>query len=115
MILVYVPILLLLLVGLMHVVPLNMLVKPIENLATESIGAPVAVDEVRASLLPQPHLVLNHVVIGEHSALSIEAAHVTVAISSLLDEDKIVESLVIEGVELAPVSYTHLDVYKRQM
>ena len=106
LILVYVPILLLLLVGLMHVVPLNMLVKPIENLATESIGAPVAVDEVRASLLPQPHLVLNHVVIGEHSALSIEAAHVTVAISSLLDEDKIVESLVIEGVELAPKDFS---------
>ena len=45
-------------------------------------------------------------VIGEHSALSIEAAHVTVAISSLLDEDKIVESLVIEGVELAPKDFS---------
>ena len=58
-------ILALLLIAILHFVSISPLIAPIEALATQSLGKPVHVEQVRASLWPQPHLVLGNVVIGD--------------------------------------------------
>ena len=98
--LVYMPIALILLLGLMHFVPLNFLVAPIENFAEASIGAPVKVGEVRASLWPQPHFMLHHVMMGENPAIQLDSIKAAPQITSLLSEVKTLNSLLIEGVTL---------------
>ena len=98
--LVYMPIALILLLGLMHFVPLNFLVAPIENFAAASIGAPVKVGEVRASLWPQPHFMLHHVMMGENLAIQLDSIKAAPQITSLLSEVKTLNSLLIEGVTL---------------
>ena len=98
--LVYMPIALILLLGLMHFVPLNFLVAPIENFAAASIGAPVKVGEVRASLWPQPHFMLHHVMMGENPAIQLDSIKAAPQITSLLSEVKTLNSLLIEGVTL---------------
>ena len=98
--LVYMPIALILLLGLMHFVPLNFLVAPIENFAAASIGAPVKVGEVRASLWPQPHFMLHHVMMGENPAIQLDSIKAAPQITSLLSEVKTLHSLLIEGVTL---------------
>ncbi len=97
---VYLPIMALLLLGLMHIVPLSMLENPIEKLASESLGTPVSIGNVRASIWPHPHFVLNGVDVGESAALHIDAVHVAPSISSLFGDTKEVKSLVIEGLEI---------------
>jgi hypothetical protein len=98
--LVNMPIALILLLGLMHFVPLNFLVAPIENFAAASIGAPVKVGEVRASLWPQPHFMLHHVMMGENPAIQLDSIKAAPQITSLLSEVKTLNSLLIEGVTL---------------
>lgn len=98
--LVYVPILLIVMLGLMHLMPLNFLVAPIENIATASIGAPVKVSEVRAYIWPQPRYVLHHVTVGESPVIQANSVIVALQITSLLSEVKILNSLLIEGVTL---------------
>lgn len=98
--LVYMPIALILLLGLMHFVPLNFLVAPIENFAAASIGAPVKVGEVRASLWPQPHFMLHHVMMGENPAIQLDSIKAAPQITSLLSEVNTLNSLLIEGVTL---------------
>ncbi len=95
---VYVPILALVLLGLMHIVPLSMLNQPIEKLASASVGAPVKVGEVRASLWPQPHFVLNNVVMGEGVALNIATVNVVPRLATLFEENKVVSSVTFEDV-----------------
>lgn len=104
---VYVPILALVLLGLMHFMPLTMLVEPIEKMASDSIGAPVKVAEVRASLWPQPHFVLNHVTVCEdNSALNISTINVAPAIATLLDENKLLHSVSLDGMDIAQKDFS---------
>jgi hypothetical protein len=95
---IYVPVLLLLLLVLMHFVNLSSLIKPIERLASESVGEPVAIKKVHASLWPQPHLVLEQVIIGASG--NIDAIHVLPEAASLFESSKVVKSLVIEGLNI---------------
>lgn len=97
---VYMPILLILLLGLMHVVPLNFLAKPVEHIAAASIGAPVGVGEVRASLWPQPHFMLRHVAVGENPAFQVDSVTVAPQVTSLFSDVKTLDSVLIEGVAL---------------
>ena len=68
--LIYLPLVILLIIGLLHLVNISPLVAPIEKLASESLGTPVVIEEVRASLWPRPHLVLKNVAIGANSCRS---------------------------------------------
>jgi hypothetical protein len=95
--LIYIPAFALLLLVLLHFINLSTLIKPIEQLATESIGEPVAIKKVHASLWPQPHLVLENVSIG---ATSIKAIHVLPEATSLYEQTKLVKSLVVEGLTI---------------
>ena len=91
---IYVPVLALVMLALLHFINLSTLIKPIEQLASDSVGEPVAIKKVYASLWPQPHLALENVLIG---ATSIKAIHVLPEAASLFEETKVVKSLVIEG------------------
>jgi hypothetical protein len=100
---IYVPVLLLLLLALLHFVNLSSLIKPIEQLASESVGESVAIKKVHASLWPQPHLVLEQIKIGSGS--SIAAIHVLPEAASLFESSKVVKSLVIEGLNIEQANF----------
>ena len=101
LVLVYLPVVLLLVVGLLHFVNISMLIAPIEKVATETVGVPVKVTKVHASVWPQPHLVLEGVTMDTASGnQKIEAIHVLPVVSSLFEDVKIVKSLVIEGLNV---------------
>jgi hypothetical protein len=94
------PLLVLLLVGLLPFINLGMLAGPIEKVAKESIGDPVSIEAVHASLWPQPHFVLGNISIGSNSGLKIEAVNVLPETSTLFEEVKVVKSLEIEGLKI---------------
>lgn len=103
--LIYSPLVIALLIGLLHFVNLRMLVAPIEKLATASLGEAVSIGQVHASLLPQPHLVLGNVIIGANpelrkEGLKIELVKAYSAPTALFDDVKLVKSLEFEGLKI---------------
>ena len=100
---IYVPVLALLLILLLHFINFSILIKPIEQLASESIGESVIVKKVHASLWPQPHLVLENVAIGNGN--HIKAVHVLPVAASLFEDIKVVKSLVIEGLNIEQANF----------
>ncbi|HOY70341.1 MAG TPA: AsmA-like C-terminal region-containing protein [Methylotenera sp.] len=103
---IYVPILALVLLGFMHFAPLTMLVEPVEKIASDSLGTPVKVGEVRASLWPQPHFVLQQVTLGEKkSTLNVGVAHIEPEISTLFDKTKVMHSITVDGLNIAQEDY----------
>lgn len=108
-VLVYLPLLVVLLVGLLHFINLSLLIEPIQKLASESIGQQVLVREVHASLWPEPHLILNDVEVGDSSGLknkplAISSVYVSPDISTLSENVKVLESLKFSVVNLEPSS-----------
>lgn len=97
-----VPATLVLLVVLVHFVNLGMLIKPIERLASASVGEPVTVRKVHAALFPRPKLVLADVSVGETAAVKIGAVNIASGISMLFDDVKSLESIEISNVTLQP-------------
>ena len=98
--LIYVSVLTLLLIGLLHLVNISPLIVPIEKLSADSIGKPVHIKQVHASLWPQPHIVLDDVVIGDvgnASALKASSVQIILDSSSLFEDVKQVKSLTING------------------
>jgi hypothetical protein len=100
LVLVYIPILALVLLGLMHVLNLRMLIEPIQTLASAYLGEPVVVGEVRASVWPQPHLVLNQVRVGKNAALNIQSVQVFPAVDSLFEDGKVINSMLVDGMDI---------------
>ena len=101
----YLPLLVLLLIGLLHLINISPLIEPVEKLATQSLGETVKIGEVRASLWPQPHLVLRDVAIGS-SSQKIKAVHVVPETSSLSETIKMVKLLEIDGLTLDQDNYS---------
>ncbi len=93
--LVYGFLLALLLIGILHFVNISPLIAPIEKLASDSLGKPVHIAQVRASLWPQPHIVLGNVAIGD--ALKATSMQVIPDSSTLFDDVKHVKSLTVQG------------------
>ena len=102
LVLIYVPLLALVLLAILHFVNISALIAPIERLASDSTGQPVAIKKVHASLWPQPHFVLEDVAIGNNN---IKAVHVLPTASSLFEEVKVVKSLVIEGLNIEQADF----------
>ncbi len=98
-ILVYLPLVIILLIGVLHLINLSMLVAPIEKLASESVGEQVTIEKVYASLWPQPHLELGNVRIGVNSSLKIETVNISPVTSTLFQEVKMLNSLELEGMK----------------
>jgi hypothetical protein len=103
--LITIPLVLILAVGLMHVINLGMLIAPIEKLATASVGEPVKVQQVYASLFPQPHLVLTDVSVGSNADVKIGSVHIVSTVSMLFNDVKDIQSLDIHHVTLTPADF----------
>jgi len=100
--LVFVPVAVILMVGLIHVVNLTMLIAPVEKLATESVGEPVKVHEVHASLFPQPRLILTDVTVGSTADVKIGTVNIVSDISMLFKDAKVLKLIEISTVTLTP-------------
>ena len=98
--LIYLPLVILLIIGLLHLVNIRPLIAPIEKLASESLGTPVLIKEVRASLWPRPHLVLRNVSIGVNISQKIDTVNIVPDTSSLSEEVKVLKSLELDGLKL---------------
>ncbi len=108
-VLIYLPLLILFLVGILHLINLSFLVSPIQKLASEALGEPVIVHEVHASLWPEAHLILDEVAVGassdlENESLKIDFVYIAPTISTLFEDMKVVESLKFSGVNLQQVA-----------
>jgi hypothetical protein len=79
---------------------LNMLIEPIQKLATESIREPVNIQEIHASLWPQPHLMLNDVSIGKLADVKVEKMDVMPALSTLMTDPRTLKSIKLEALTL---------------
>jgi hypothetical protein len=99
-VLIYLPLSVLVLIGLMPFFNLSTLIAPIEKLASESVGEPVTIAEVHASLWPEPHLELGNITIGANASQKIEAINILPEISSLSENVKRVDSLELVGLKI---------------
>jgi AsmA-like C-terminal region len=107
-VLIYLPLSLLVLVGFAHFINLSFLASPVENLISEHVKDTVAIQEVRVSLLPEPHFVLGNVSIGKDNGYKIESIYVVPTRASLFENEKVVKSAVIEGMQINQTNFTHL-------
>ncbi len=107
--LVYLPLLLILMIGTMHFINISMLASPIEKLISASIGNAVTIQEVRVSLLPELHLVLGNMTIGKNPSSKIESVYIVPISASLFGDVKVVKSVVIEGMQI------NQDSFKQQL
>ena len=98
--LIYLPPAILLVLVLLHFINISPLVAPIEKLASESLGSPVVIEQVRASLWPRPHLVLKNITIGADSAQKIEAINIAPVRLGLSEGVKTIKSIDIEGLKI---------------
>jgi len=102
--LIAIPALLVVVVVLIHVMNLSMLIDPVEKLATGSLGEPVKVREVHASLFP-PHLMLSGVTVGSDADVKIGSVNIASAVSMLFNDVKDIKSLDINNVTLTPADF----------
>lgn len=98
---VYLPLALVLIVVALHFVNLAPFGSSIQNIASESLGEPVKFDDMRASLFPKPQLVLSGVTIGTDAEMKIASVRVVLALATLFDDRKSVDSLEIADTSLA--------------
>ena len=98
---VYLPLALVLIVVALHFVNLAPFGSSIQNIASESLGEPVKFSGMRASLFPKPQLALSDVTIGPDAEMKIASVRVVLALSTLFDNRKSVDSLEIADVSLA--------------
>lgn len=94
--LIYLPLALVVLVGLLHFVNLAVLAEPIEKLASDTIGEPVNIRKMRVALFPSPRLTLSGISVGADEEIEVGSIQVSSAVSTLFDEVKTLESLQIE-------------------
>jgi len=98
---VYLPLALVLIVVALHFVNLAPFGSSIQHIASESLGEPVKFSDMRASLFPKPQLVLSGVTIGPDAEMKIASVRMVLALSTLFDDRKSVDSLEIADVSLA--------------
>ncbi|WP_052177779.1 AsmA-like C-terminal region-containing protein [Methylotenera sp. G11] len=103
--LVFVPVAVIVLLGLIHVLNLTMLIEPVERLASASIGERVTVQEVHASLLPQPRLILTGVTVGDSADVRIGSVNIESDVSMLFKDAKVLKLLEISTVTLTPADF----------
>ena len=103
--LIYLPPAILLALVLLHFINISPLVAPIEKLATQSLGTPVVIEQVRASLWPRPHLVLKNISLGADSGHKIEAINIVPHTSSLSQEIKLLKSIEVEGLKIEQADF----------
>lgn len=79
-------------------VPQSLILAQIQLLATEQLKQQVHVGRARFFLLPWPHVAVNDVTVGRKPFLEIDSISVTPKFSSLLSEDKVIDTITLVGV-----------------
>jgi hypothetical protein len=105
--LIYLPIFVVLMIGVLQFVNLSMFILPIDKLASESLDEPVTVNEVHVSLWPQPMLVLGKVAVGGDAGIKITAVNIYPIYSTLFEKVKVVKSIEITGMQIAQENFWH--------
>lgn len=82
---------------LLHFVSLAMWIQPVEHAIAANIGEPVKIRDMRISLWPQPHMVLEEVAIGPLADIRANKILVYPVIPTLLKDHKEFDSVEIEG------------------
>jgi len=82
---------------LLQFVSLGMWVQPVERAIAATIDEPVNIRDMRASLWPMPHLVLEEVAFGHAADMTARTIDVYPTLLTLLDERKQINALNIEG------------------
>ena len=83
---------------------LSMLAPSLEKTASTSIGEPVKIMNVRLSVWPKPHLILEGLTVGEMADITARSADVYLSLASYVSDRKTLNALEVEGVEIPPES-----------
>ncbi|HEU4708377.1 MAG TPA: AsmA family protein [Methylophilaceae bacterium] len=83
---------------------LSMLAPAIEKSASTRIGEPVKIMNVRLSVWPKPHLILEGLMVGEMADITARSAELYLTLPSYLSDRKTLDSLEIEGLVIPPES-----------
>lgn len=89
---------------LLQFINLSMLAPSIEKRASAGIGEPVKIMKVRFAVWPKPHLILEGLSVGEMSDIKARSSEIYLTASSYVSDTKVLNSLEIEGLEIAPES-----------
>lgn len=92
--------LLLLALLLPFLIPLSRYIPPLEKLASEKLGQPVQIAELRFSLLPLPALTAYGLRIGKDHPSLFETITLRPALGSLLQEVKVLRSVEVKGFQV---------------
>lgn len=95
---IYSPLIIIFLLGLLHVVNLSMLAGPIEKRLSEMMSEPVKIDKVRISLFPMARLTLSDIAVGIDKELDIDLVKMSPAVLMQSAEIKHIKMLEIVGV-----------------
>ena len=93
-----------------YVMPMGGYVAQIEKIATDSIGEPVKIGSVRASLVPMPNLSISNTSIGD--GVKIKSAVLTFSLFSSFSH-KDLTKIELEAVSVMPEAYARLTQWKR--
>ena len=81
-------------------IPLSRYIPPLEKLASEKLGQPVQIAELRFSLLPLPSVTAYGLRIGKDHPSQFEAITLRPALGSLLQEVKVLRSVEVKGFQV---------------
>ena len=85
-------------VAVVELAPLSAYAPDMEKFATEAIGEPVRMGNVRASLFPSFHVRLSNVVVGNAQDVRIDKVTAYLGLSGLFGDRKEISKLVLDGV-----------------
>ena len=95
-------VLLLVLVGVIHIMPMNGLIPVYEKLASERFGQPVSIGTVHVALLPLPQMRFEQVSIGAEPRARFTAVRAVPELGSMFGDVKIFKSVELEGAVVPP-------------
>lgn len=94
-------VLLALLLVLPFFLPTGRLIPVAERLASEQLLEPVRIASMQLRFLPWPHLAVDGIEIGKKTFLRVENVRVTLRLTSLFDDQKVIRNISVEGVTIS--------------
>jgi len=85
-------------IGLLHVVPLNNYIGPVQDLMSKRLGVPVTITNLRYALFPAPQLTLHRVGIGKLQEVKVDSIVVSAWPMALFGENKRFDTAVLHTV-----------------
>lgn len=81
------------LMGLPFLIPMDHYIARVEQIASEKLGAPVAIGDIQIGFLPSPRLNISDIRVGENADLRAETVSVVPAIRSLFSDVKVISTI----------------------